>query len=385
LSLSDDPANIPNEMLWRPEEHEPLTEQEWDPEIARGAIAEIVADAEAAAEDGVWPNHPLDEVPEEERFCSLYLGGAGMIWGLHRLGSNLGLDAAITAALERYRTASAKEESTHPPSLLIGETGILAVAHTLGASSADQDRLSELVRANREHETWELLLGSPGTMIAARACGLEQEWQESSELLYDHWDPSTDMWTHDLYGKVWPYIGAGHGFASNVHALRGFVDDDVLRDRAARLLTRTAHHEDGLVNWPPGDLPWGEQEPSVRVQWCHGAPGIIIALADLMPRDLAIAGGEMTWRAGPLGKGPGLCHGTAGNGFAFLKLHELTGDPTWLTRARRFAMHAIGQVARARHRYGQGRYTLWTGDIGAAVYVKACLDADPAFPILDSF
>jgi DUF1680 family protein len=102
-----------------------------------------------------------------------------------------------------------------------------------------------------------------------------------------------------------------------------------------------------------------------------------------MPADLAIAGGELTWRAGPPRKGPGLCHGTAGNGFAFLKLYELTGDPSWLDRARRFAMHAIGQVARDKQRYGRGRYTLWTGDIGAAVYLMACLDADPRFPIMD--
>ena len=42
-------------------------------------------------------------------------------------------------------------------------------------------------------------------------------------------------------------------------------------------------------------------------------------LGDLMPLELAIGGGELTWRAGPLRKGPGLCHGTAGNGFAFLR------------------------------------------------------------------
>ena len=371
-------------MLWGPDEHEPLTDQAWDPGAARKAVATIVADAESAAQEGMWPNHPLDEVPEHERFCSLYLGGAGMIWGLHRLGSTLDLKAAITAALQRYRTAPAAEESTHAPSLLVGETGILAVAQKLDAPVADERRLSELVRANREHETWELLYGSPGTMLAARACGLEQDWQKSAALLYEHWDPRTDMWTHHLYGRLWPHIGAGHGFASNVHALRGFVGDDVLRARTARLLNRTAHHEDDLVNWPPQDRPWSEQEPSVRVQWCHGAPGIITTLADLMPPDLAIAGGEMTWRAGPLRKGPGLCHGTAGNGFAFLRLHDLTGDPRWLERARRFAMHAIGQVARARERYGQGRYTLWTGDIGAAVYLQACLDADPAFPIMDA-
>ena len=46
-------------------------------------------------------------------------------------------------------------------------------------------------------------------------------------------------------------------------------------------------------------------------------------------------------------------------------------------------MHAIGQVARDKRHYGRGRYTLWTGDIGAAVYLKACLDADPRFPIMD--
>ena len=370
-------------MLWRPEEHEPLIDQEWDPGIAREAITEIVADVEAAAEDSTWPNHPLDEVPDEARFCSLYFGGAGMVWGLHRLGSNLDLPAAIAAALERYRTAPAGEESTHAPSLLLGETGILVVAQKLCAPIADERRLSDLVRANREHQTWELLRGSPGTMIPARACGLEREWQESAALLYDHWDPDCDTWTHDLDGDIWPFIGAGHGSASNVHALRGFVDDDILKTRTASLLTRTAHREDGLVNWPPVDRPWSEQEPKIRVQWCHGAPGIIITLADLMPPEMAIAGGELIWRAGPLRKGPGLCHGTAGNGFAFLKLYELTSDELWLDRGRRFAMHAIGQVARHKQRYGRGRYTLWTGDIGAALYVQACLDADPAFPITD--
>jgi hypothetical protein len=151
-------------------------------------------------------------------------------------------------------------------------------------------------------------------MLAARACGLNAEWQDSAALLYEHWDAQTDMWTHYLYGRLRPHIGAGHGFASNVHALRSFVDDDVLRTRTASLLNRTAHRENDLVNWPPEDLPWSEQESHLRVQWCHGAPGIITTLADLMPPELAIAGGELTWEAGPLRKGSGLCHGTAATG-----------------------------------------------------------------------
>jgi DUF1680 family protein len=104
-----------------------------------------------------------------------------------------------------------------------------------------------------------------------------------------------------------------------------------------------------------------------------------------MPRDLAIGAGELVWRAGPLRKGAGLCHGTAGNGFALLRLYELSRDPRWLERARRFAVHAVDQVARQRARYGSGRYTLFTGDIGVALYVQACLDEDPSFPVLDGF
>lgn len=374
-----------SEILWRAEEHESLTEREWDPALARQAIQAIVADAEAAECDGAWPGHPLDDVREDQRLSSVYLGGAGMIWALSRLGSSLDAPAAIAAALDRYRRSPdlADEGQAHAPSLLLGETGVLVVADKLSSPAADRERLSELVRANRENPTWELLWGSPGTILAARACGLDDEWRDSAELLYARWDESSDMWTGELYGRPQRYLGPGHGFAANVHALRGFAGEETLRARVARLLTRTAGRQDGLVNWPPIDGPLSEYATTIRVQWCHGAPGIVITLGDLMPLELAIGGGELTWRAGPLRKGPGLCHGTAGNGFAFLALHGLTGDPVWLERARRFAMHAIEQVERERTGLGRGRYTLWTGDAGVALYVRACLDADARFPIMD--
>jgi len=173
-----------------------------------------------------------------------------------------------------------------------------------------------------------------------------------------------------------------HGFAGNVHALRGYVADDVLRERVTRLLERTARRADGLVNWLP---TLHEPVAKIRVQWCHGAPGIISTLGDLLPESLLLRGGELVWRAGPLRKGPGLCHGTAGNGFAFLKLHELTGDERWLGRARRFAMHAIEQVEQQRIEAGRGRFTLLTGDVGVALYLQACLDARAEFPTIDSF
>ena len=77
---------------------------------------------------------------------------------------------------------------------------------------------------------------------------------------------------------------------------------------------------------------------------------MVASLATLAPDDerlteLLLGGGELTWRAGPIRKGAQLCHGTAGNGYAFLKLFERTGDERWLERARAFAMHSIEQVA----------------------------------------
>jgi DUF1680 family protein len=80
-------------------------------------------------------------------------------------------------------------------------------------------------------------------------------------------------------------------------------------------------------------------------------------------------------------KGPGICHGTAGNGYAFLKLFARTGDERWLERARRFAMHALEQVERR----GRGRYSLWTGDPGVALFAADCLDARSAYPVLEAW
>ena len=110
---------------------------------------------------------------------------------------------------------------------------------------------------------------------------------------------------------------------------------------------------------------------------------IVISAGDFLPEELLLAGAELTWRAGPHGlkKGSSICHGTAGNGYAFLKAFERTGDEQWLERARRFAVHALEQVERR----GTGHYSLFTGDLGVAVYVADCLDGSTRFPVLETW
>jgi hypothetical protein len=46
-------------------------------------------------------------------------------------------------------------------------------------------------------------------------------------------------------------------------------------------------------------------------------------------------------------------------------------------------MHAAAQVERARARHGQGRHSLWTGDLGVACVLWNCVRGEAWFPMLD--
>jgi len=334
----------------------------WDEARVRDAIASVVADAEAALAGCVWPAHPQDEVaPSDE--LGLYYGTAGMVWALRRLGTSVDADELGAEALACCRETPNLEESA---SLFFdGETALLLLTRS------DDERLRELIAGNTRNPSWEVMLGSPGTILAARAAGFDSEARLSTDILLEEWERHDwGLWDHVLVGREFQMIGPAHGFAGNVHVLRGCVDDDTLRARIERVLREYAMWDGDAVNWPPGP-----GQPLDRIQWCHGAPGIVATLGDLMAEDLLIGGAETTWRNGPLEKGPGLCHGTAGNGYALLKTYAVTGDDVWLERARSFAVAALDQL--------QQRYSLMTGDIGAALFAQACIDVDARFPILD--
>ena len=159
--------------------------------------------------------------------------------------------------------------------------------------------------------------------------------------------------------------------------------------RALHTLGVAAKREGPALNWAPVFDGSAHGRPSpLRMQDCHGAPGIVYRLAKIGSpglRELLVAAGEAVWAAGPLAKPPGLCHGTDGNGYAFLKLHAMTGEARWLDRARAFAMHALKQSETEALRQGELRFTVWSGDLGLALYLSSCLRADPAFPTLDVF
>ena len=243
--------------------------------------------------------------------------------------------------------------------------------------------------------------GSPGTMLAAQvmhertgAPVWAEAWNASADHLWAAWDG--ELWHQDLYGSAVTCWGRRTDLpgtstcsrAATCSTVSGGASSSGVRSPQSR---GTPAARTALRNWPPGTRAAiarsAGDDPDAVVSRCSGIVASLASLAqdDDQLTELLVAGGELTWRAGPLKKGAGLCHGTAGNGYAFLKLFERTGDELWLDRARAFAMHAIEQVERATAHYGRGRHTLWTGDPGTALYLQNCITGNAAFPTLDSF
>lgn len=392
-------------MLFDARAHEPLLDAAWRPAEVEAAIRAIARDAEDAVRAGAWwPVHPLDAEPgDPDVFHGVYFGAAGVLWALRRLAlAGLHEPRRDHARLAEDVLASylGRPEFDGPvPSVWMGEGGIALVAWLLSPSPALADRLARTLVADPDSDTLELMWGSPGLLLIADAMlerTGEQRWSSAWSAIADRlmlrWGEDVpDFWTQRLYGSVKAILGPAHGFAGVVAALARRPDllpPARLLPSTTAALSATAVREGELANWPPAPgRPLEEPGGLIRTQWCHGAPGIVTSIAAL-PRDdeldsLLLAGGELTWAAGPLRKGANLCHGTAGNGFALLKLFTRTGDEAWLRRARRFALHAAGQVATARREYGRGRHSLWTGDLGTAIYLQQCLAATSELPALD--
>ena len=398
-------------MLYERDRHEPLGDAPWNEAEARGAI-ERIADGISSefTADALWPAHPLDSPVAVEPARMLYLGAAGVMWGLdflHGVGASgrpPDFSAALGGLLEPNRM-SILGAGHKTASLLIGDAGILLLDWKASASDRAATELAAAISENHANPVLELMWGAPGTMIAALAM---HQWTNDNawadlfrisasslrQTLEHDLELGASLWTQDLYGARSKLLGAVHGFAGNAFAIvrgRQLLTDHEWtwwRQHIVQTIGRTAIREEGLANWPQSVGAPRPGRTALLVQHCHGAPGVITCLADLPDPELdelLVAAGSLVWQAGPLAKGSNLCHGTAGNGYAFLKLFRRTADPIWLERARAFAMHAVGQCDRHRREFGRYRPSLWTGDVGVALYLWSCIEVDCRFPTMDFF
>jgi hypothetical protein len=401
-------------MLHDPARHEALAPIAWDEARVRATIARIVDETVAAfSPDALWPVHPRDLEPADDPHAPatcLYYGAAGVIWALDYLrsagvASTPSFAQHLPAIQQRNRAWLAQVPGDNAGSWLAGDLPFEMMAWGQAPSAERADTIAALIEDNIEHPARELMWGSPGSMLGAlemhrrsgdqrwamlfrRIAGRLREQLEWSERQQCH------FWSQDMYGHHSRYIDAVHGFAATASVLiqgRHLLpaDDWLAWQRCIETtLANTALREDGCATWPAQ----ADEPPDARQKWlmqfCHGAPGFVVCLAQLPGQALdalLVEAGEATWAAGPLVKGSNLCHGTAGNACAFLALHARTGDPRWRDRARVFAMHAIAQFEAETAATGRLRHSLWTGDIGLAIFLWDCLRGTLRFPTLDVF
>ena len=402
-------------LLFDAARHEPLTRVAWSETAARAAIDRIVRDTHAAsAGDGSWPIHPLDRSPERAATLKpLYHGAAGVIWALHRLHEAGGFELrrdyveALPALRAAHRLDTLERDGTPQLGFTLGDAGIALLQWRLTRDADLEDDLHAVITAHIGQPSLGFGWGVAGSMLAAlflyERTGA-QRWVDAyrtgADVLWRRWDYDAQfdchLWSDDLYGHRDKQLGALHGLAGIVHALwRGSAlltrqrRDESLA-RAHRALQATALRDGAYANWPLVAGPTSRPGADVlRLQHCVGAPGMVNCFARL-PNEphtdaLLNGAGELIWRAGPLVKLPSLCHGGAGSGYALLKLFARSGDERWLARARRFAMHAIEQAERGKRTYGQRKFSLWTGDLGLAVFLLDCILATDAMPMLEVF
>lgn len=409
--------------LFEAERHERLIGTPWSEDRARDAVDRIVADANRIfTPENLWPIHPLDRSPERplDAIKHVYHGAAGVIWALNYLdeagafASNQDYLPTVRQLIPQIRDDLARYPEVRRymgpemPSYLLGEVGILLLQWRLERSEDAASQLYADVEA-RIGDTRGIAWGGAGAMLVALFMyerTNDVRWKELFLLHFESlWNQFTysdearcHLWTSTLYGVTEMRIGAIHGFAANAyvmirgrHLLEPNLADEMLR-RIHETVHATASIEGNRANWPNNVGATNRPTPLAMVlQHCNGAPGIINSLADF-PKDtrwsvdaLLLQAGEVVWVAGPPIKMPSLCHGAVGSGYAFLKLYARTGDEKWLRRARGFAMHALDQSDRALAKYGQRKYSLWTGDLGLAVYLWDCFKGTAQFPTVDVF
>ncbi|KAL9251564.1 LanC-like protein [Drosera capensis] len=142
---------------------------------------------------------------------------------------------------------------------------------------------------------------------------------------------------YEWHGKK--YWGAAHGLVGIMHVL---MDMDLKPDEQEDVKNTLKYMIQN--RFPSRNYPSSEGSETDRlVHWCHGAPGVALAMVKAAKVfgnqeffQAAEEAAEVVWDRGLL-KRIGICHGISGNTYVFLALFQLTGKPEYLHKAKAFA------------------------------------------------
>ena len=320
------------------------------------------------------PIPPTPSPATRARGAGLYLGGAGVVDALRRL-SERGLVELAPRLPAVPRAASSP--TSRGPGLMLGETGRPArPAPPLAVGGDARAAARARRRERRTTNSASCSRAAPGrcSSRASSASTISGELGRPPARGPRPGDRACGSSTSGgkVGGATWARPTASPAACSRSAT-------STARPETAR---RYAVVEDGLANWPPVADGGLDRNGTIRVQWCHGAPGMVTSLgrrprrgprarrrrADLArrarpprARASATAPPATATRSSPCSSARATSAGSSG-------------------RAGSRA-HSIAQVERARADHGMGRYSLWTGDLGTALYLADCIDGAGRLPL----
>ncbi|XP_044738682.1 lanC-like protein 3 [Chrysoperla carnea] len=362
----------------------------------------------------------------------LYVGTAGIAYALYYLSKSTIFTPKETQLLlsdaERYINSALKFAKgrenliSEKSSFLLGNAGVYAMAAAIKKTSSDcENYVSKFAEAaeNCKPQNFlrcgsdELFVGRAGYICIALWLAKEIRSEVLSlqqlTLLCEVIVKSGQDYAKAHHSKVplmyayynTEYIGAAHGLSSILFMLMSVPRFLETHPQETELIQKSVDFllESQLPNgnFPcvveQKPIPAGRSADDELVHWCHGAPGVIYTLAKayvVWKDDKYLQAckkcGECVWETGLLRKGPGICHGVAGNGYVFLLLYRLTNDLKYLYRAVQFSEFMKSELFNKQARTPDSPYSLFEGYAGTICFLADLADPkQAAFPFMDVF
>ncbi|XP_055601727.1 lanC-like protein 3 homolog [Uranotaenia lowii] len=370
------------------------------------------------------------KLPTHKSRDDLYVGDAGiafMFWKLNRSPNFRHLFPCLEHATFYIKKAEATNESktmsksSSPIGFLCGKIGILSVAavinYDLNKPNDTAKEITSILKAlpvakTSRYDADEILVGRAGFLSGLY--WLNQVMPQkpiSNDMIEDVCTALIKRGRSYAHNNRTPlplmyayhesdYIGAAHGLCSILHMLlesHWFAKTDgQFRNISASKLSDIKQSIEYFLTLQDseGNFPTRLQGSNKKIfHRCHGCSGAVYLLAksyllfkDDKYLDACRKCAESVWRNGLLYKGPGICHGIAGNGYVFLLMYRLTGEALFLHRASKFAEFLSTEQFNREARQPDRPYSLYEGLAGTVCFLSDLLEPSKAyFPFMDVF
>ncbi|KAH1016172.1 hypothetical protein HUJ04_007440 [Dendroctonus ponderosae] len=368
------------------------------------------------------------EFPATDRNAAdgIYLGTAGIGYMFYHVSKHstfsFNKDIYLQKALQYIQPALKAAQSTKSlkdfPSFILGPAGVYAVAAVLYNSIGDANQSQYFRELYYESSKYcsepnflncgsdELFVGRAGYIMGALWLAKETNTPLRKSDLYSlckiilasgrKYALSTRSPCPLMYSYYQvEYLGAAHGISSilqSILSVPGYLDENPSDANDIKISI------DYLlsIQTPEGNFPAATDDighESKLVHWCHGAGGVFYLMAKsylVFQEEKYLQScrrmADLIWHKGLLKKGPGICHGVAGNGYVFLIMYRLTSEPQYLYQAICFYQFMESDAFKSNARTPDCPFSLYEGVAGTVCFLADLTDPlSAAFPFSDIF